>query len=109
MLSYKVDANVGGKLAQIGSRPIDGTARKMADDFFARFAAIVGAPNEPAPIPVPEAPPAPATSAEPPPAIEPAQPSAVGSAARTSPAALSRSLWIAVAILVLVAGYLALR
>jgi len=41
LLSYKVDAQVGGKLAQIGSRLIDGTARKMADDFFGRFAAAV--------------------------------------------------------------------
>ncbi len=36
-LSYKVNASVGGKLAQIGSRLIDGVARKMADDFFAKF------------------------------------------------------------------------
>lgn len=40
-LSYDVDAQVGGKLAQIGSRLIDSTARKMADDFFDRFATIV--------------------------------------------------------------------
>src|SRR3546814_4560548 len=43
LLSYDVDATVGGKLAQIGSRLIDGTAKKMADDFLARFAATVGA------------------------------------------------------------------
>jgi len=43
LLSYDVDAQVGGKLAQIGSRLIDGTAKKMADDFFSRFAATVGA------------------------------------------------------------------
>ena len=36
-LTYKATASVGGKLAQIGSRLIDGVARKMADDFFARF------------------------------------------------------------------------
>jgi carbon monoxide dehydrogenase subunit G len=41
LLSYDVDAQVGGKLAQIGSRLIDGTAKKMADDFFSRFAAQV--------------------------------------------------------------------
>jgi carbon monoxide dehydrogenase subunit G len=40
-LTYDVDAQVGGKLAQIGSRLIDSTARKMADDFFSRFASIV--------------------------------------------------------------------
>jgi len=37
MLSYAVNANVGGKLAQVGSRLIDSAARKMADDFFAEF------------------------------------------------------------------------
>lgn len=36
-LSYEVEANVGGKLAQLGSRIIDGFAKKMADDFFTRF------------------------------------------------------------------------
>lgn len=41
LLDYDVDAQVGGKLAQIGSRLIDGTAKKMADDFFSRFAAEV--------------------------------------------------------------------
>jgi len=40
-LSYSVEAQIGGKLAQIGSRLIDGTARKYAEDFFSRFAAIV--------------------------------------------------------------------
>ena len=42
-LSYVVDANVGGKLAQIGSRLIDATARQMAENFFAKFAEIVAA------------------------------------------------------------------
>jgi uncharacterized protein len=36
-LSYAVNASVGGKLAQIGSRLIDAAARKFADDFFNRF------------------------------------------------------------------------
>jgi uncharacterized protein len=40
-LTYDVDAKVGGKLAQIGSRLIDSTARKMADDFFRRFSDVV--------------------------------------------------------------------
>ena len=44
-LSYAVNANVGGKLAQIGSRLIDSAARKMADDFFARFRDELGAPD----------------------------------------------------------------
>jgi carbon monoxide dehydrogenase subunit G len=42
VLSYTVNATVGGKLAQIGSRLIDSTAKKMANDFFAKFAEIVG-------------------------------------------------------------------
>src|SRR5512134_1018921 len=42
ILRYTVNANVGGKLAQIGSRLIDATARKMAEEFFSRFAEIVG-------------------------------------------------------------------
>jgi len=41
VLHYEVQAQVGGKLAQVGSRLIDGVARKMANDFFARFAAAV--------------------------------------------------------------------
>jgi hypothetical protein len=45
-LSYTAKANVGGKLAQIGSRLIDGAAAKMADDFFARFAERVAPPQE---------------------------------------------------------------
>lgn len=49
-LAYEVEANVGGKLAQLGSRIIDGFARKLADDFFARFQAAVEGPAEPAPV-----------------------------------------------------------
>ncbi len=40
-LSYEVEAHVGGKLAQLGSRLIDGFARKMADQFFERFQNVV--------------------------------------------------------------------
>ena len=45
LLRYQVDGSVGGKLAQVGSRLIDGAARKMADDFFRKFSALV-APDE---------------------------------------------------------------
>ena len=50
-LSYVVDAQVGGKLAQIGSRLIDSTAKKMAGEFFQTFGDIVeaGASNDDAP------------------------------------------------------------
>ncbi len=43
-LSYAAKATVGGKLAQIGSRLVDGVARKMADDFFAKFNALMAGP-----------------------------------------------------------------
>ena len=41
ILTYNVKANVGGKLAQLGGRLIDGTARKLADEFFGNFIEIV--------------------------------------------------------------------
>ena len=40
-LSYDVNINVGGKVAQLGSRLIDGVAKKMSDYFFGRFADLV--------------------------------------------------------------------
>jgi carbon monoxide dehydrogenase subunit G len=43
-LTWDVEAQVGGKLAQLGSRLISGYARKMADEFFDRFAAAVERP-----------------------------------------------------------------
>jgi len=46
-LSYAVKAQVGGRLAQIGSRLIDGVAKKMADDFFAAFKQNIGAAAPP--------------------------------------------------------------
>lgn len=44
LLSYDVDAKVGGKLAQLGSRIVDGFARRMAADFFTRFQAELEGP-----------------------------------------------------------------
>ncbi|MGB7244146.1 MAG: carbon monoxide dehydrogenase subunit G [Sulfitobacter sp.] len=48
ILHYDVEAKVGGKLAQLGSRIIDGFAKKMADQFFENFSNAVGeaAPDE---------------------------------------------------------------
>ena len=45
LLKYDVTANVGGKIAQLGSRLIDGVAKKMADQFFANLATAAGALN----------------------------------------------------------------
>ena len=44
ILHYDVEAKVGGKLAQLGSRIIDGFAKKMADQFFDNFQAAVAPP-----------------------------------------------------------------
>ena len=78
VLSYHINAQIGGKLAQIGSRLVDATARKMADDFFAKFNDVVVASR---------------------PAI-PAPAEAVGGIG-AGPAALwkSRLIWIAAALL----------
>ena len=45
-LIYDVEAKVGGKLAQLGSRIIDGFAKKMADQFFQRFQETLEGPSE---------------------------------------------------------------
>lgn len=55
LLSYTVNAQVGGKIAQLGARLIDATAKNMADQFFTRFTeqvvALMPAPAaEPAPV-----------------------------------------------------------
>jgi carbon monoxide dehydrogenase subunit G len=41
LLTYNVDAQIGGKLAQLGQRLINGSAKKLADEFFAKFADAV--------------------------------------------------------------------
>src|SRR5262252_11096089 len=45
LLSYTVEAQIGGKLAQLGQRLVNGAAKKLADDFFQRFAAAVTGPS----------------------------------------------------------------
>src|SRR5271156_1809173 len=63
LLRYNVEAHVGGKIAQLGARLIDGVAKNMADKFFANFAAAAGGP---APSGAAE-PPGPSIAAAPPP------------------------------------------
>ncbi len=46
LLSYDVQAQVGGKIAQLGARLIDATSKQMADQFFNRFTAEVAGPAE---------------------------------------------------------------
>lgn len=68
ILTYKATAQVGGKLAQIGSRLIDSTAKKMANEFFSKFAEQVGGEAGTGP----EAAPAEPAAAEAAPAVPPA-------------------------------------
>ncbi|MFM7422729.1 MAG: CoxG family protein [Alphaproteobacteria bacterium] len=59
LLKFAVKAQVGGKMAQLGARLIDATAKQMSDQFFDRFAAAVAAAEPaalsaaPAPLPAP--------------------------------------------------------
>jgi len=53
LLTYDIDASIGGKLAQVGSRLIDAATRKMADEFFTAFSAQIGVPD-PVPDSVPD-------------------------------------------------------
>ena len=123
LLSYQVNANVGGKLAQLGSRLIDGTAKKLADEFFSTFSekaaqavpvAVAAAP-EPAPLapPVIEAAPAAAVVAPPPPPEpKPPEPSlrpspAVAPTATPATGGLPTWLWVG-GVIVVVAVILAI-
>jgi uncharacterized protein len=101
LLTYTVDAHVGGKLAQIGSRLIDATARKMAGDFFSRFAAIVDGPQAEAP-PIAAsagaaASPAAAAAVAPPPYAAPPTPAPASAPARGR---LSPAVWIVLLVAV---------
>jgi hypothetical protein len=91
ILNYTANAAVGGKLAQIGSRLIEGTSRQMADQFFSKFAEIVAAGA-----------PAPAAAVE-------TAPAAVPVAAPSARRGLSPVVWVAgliaiVVILLLIFG-----
>jgi carbon monoxide dehydrogenase subunit G len=76
LLSYDVTSSVGGKLAQLGARLIEGTAKGYAESFFARLKAEVETPamDEAATPPAAQAATPPAPAAESPPAAPPAAP-----------------------------------
>ena len=64
VLRYTVKATIGGKLAQLGQRLVDGAAKKMADEFFDKFSDLAGGKIEPpAPEPLPTPVSAPVTKA----------------------------------------------
>ncbi len=56
LLEYSVNAQVGGKIAQLGQRLIDGAAKNMADDFFTRFEALMKERYPQAPKPAEDVP-----------------------------------------------------
>ena len=107
LLAYTVAANVGGKLAQIGSRLIDGVARKMADDFFSTFNQIAAqrapAPAVAAAAPQPAATPSPTPAPQPMPASSSAPPPLSPSAAAKS-GGLPTWVWVAGLIVIVAAG-----
>jgi hypothetical protein len=73
IIAYQVHATVGGKLAQVGQRLIDSTAKKLADQFFEKFSRHVESGEEPAVVAA-SAPSAAAAPARPAPAAAPAAP-----------------------------------
>ena len=71
-LNYDVKAQIGGKLAQLGARLIDATAKKLAGDFFKDFGNVIVPPAASAPVEATPAPAAPAPAAPAPVAAAPA-------------------------------------
>ncbi|MGH7030807.1 MAG: SRPBCC family protein [Stellaceae bacterium] len=95
VLKYEVQAHVGGKLAQIGSRLIDATSRKMAEEFFTRFAAVVApeAAGSPAPAPaIGQSAPMAGAAAEP--AAADPKPAEHETAAAAAAGRLSPAVWV---------------
>jgi carbon monoxide dehydrogenase subunit G len=82
LLRYDVEANVGGKMAQLGSRLVDGVAKNMADKFFTSFAAVAASAAAPAGAAEPDA--QPAAAAEPAGVEPPAEPAPEGTAPKKS-------------------------
>jgi len=100
-LAYSAKATVGGKLAQIGSRLIDGVARKTADDFFVKFNQIMVAQS-----PAAAAAPAPAATVA---AATPALSTAAHASAPVADEAGSAPLWVvAITIIAMTAIAMAL-
>jgi len=109
-LGYTVQAQVGGKIAQLGQRLVDGAAKSMADDFFKRFDVLM-AERYPSPAAV-------AANDEEdeggtafgsidslPPRTGPTPPSGASASAASS----QKWIWVVVAVVVAVGAYLYLR
>ena len=99
LVSYEVDAEVGGRMAQLGGPIIDATAKQLAAKFFSKFGEIVGGGSAPAPAPATEAPGsavAPAAAVAASPVFVPSAPAQGGSIWG----------WIAALVLAIFAGFL---
>ena len=88
LLKYTVNAAIGGKLAQIGARLIDGAAHKMAEDFFASFAQNVVAAQGPG------APTAPAAAVEAPLSAAPPSSTVMPQSVEASPRGIPPWIWV---------------
>ena len=102
VLTYVADAQVGGKLAQIGSRLIQSTATMMANQFFGKFAEAVAKANPQAAAAALAPSPAPQTTS-----VSPAPMPSGGGGATAQRGGISPTLWIA-GLVVLVAVVLAI-
>ena len=106
VVAYTVDAEVGGRMAQLGGPIIDATAKNLAARFFTKFGEIVGAEADQAAAPASVVGTAPAS----PPVAGPSMPAAVpvaASAATSQPSPIWG--WIAAMVLALLAGFVAGR
>ncbi len=90
ILRYTADSQVGGKIAQLGSRLIDATAKKLADEFFGKFAAAMGE----------RAGPQGATAGSDDTAVQPSAPAPVA-AAPAAAGGLSPAIWIPALVVIL--------
>ncbi len=104
VLTYNADAQVGGKIAQVGARLIEGTAKKLADEFFSKFAELVGSASQPQAQSVSAA-----AVSEPSPGSTPAPPSAPAAAPTSASRGLNHWLIIGAGAVVLVIAWLAMR
>ncbi|CAN7468279.1 carbon monoxide dehydrogenase subunit G [Phenylobacterium sp. LjRoot219] len=97
LLSYDVDAQVGGRLAQLGGPIIDATAKQLAGKFFDQFGQVVGAPAA-------AAEPAPSAGARP--AVEPARLPSAAAAPAARPAGGVPIAWVLALVVAGLVGYL---
>lgn len=108
VLTYTADAQVGGKIAQIGARLIDGAAKKLADEFFSKFSEVVGGGAA-----APEAMPVSGDAAAPGVAMTGGEVNMAGSSARSATDSAERGykhwLLIGAGIAILVIAYFATR